>query len=171
MSGEPSATASTGAAGSTRPSSVDAAFWLYVAGAGVGLISVAVGAVVGIGLIQSGRLPGALPPGSPDVSPGLLTAALAVGVTIGIVVGLLSIAAYVLFAVPMRRGANWARIVLTVLSSIAFVSGLAGLIGPGPNLLNLLVSVLVVVAAVLLYVPASNAYFAAKAAARRPPAV
>jgi hypothetical protein len=151
-----------------RPSTVSTAFWLYVAGAAVGVVSVLVGAIVGIGLIQSGQLPGALPPGSPEVSPGLLNAALAVGVTIGIVVGLLSVVAYVLFAVPMRRGANWARIVLTVLSSIAFVSGLAGLIGPGPNLLNLLVSVIVVVAAVLMYVPASNAYFAARTAARVP---
>lgn len=148
------------------PSSVNAAFWLYIAGAAMGLVSVVVGAVVGINRIQSGQFTGQVVPPGTDVSPSVINTALAVGVALGIAVGLLSIVAYVVFAVLMRRGANWARIVLTVLSSVALVSGLVGLFGL--NLLNLLVSVLVVGAAVLLYLPASNAYFVARAAAKVP---
>jgi hypothetical protein len=94
----------------------------------------------------------------------VITTALAVGVALGIAVGVLSITAYVVFALLMRRGANWSRIVLTVLSAIALVSGLVGLLAL--NLLNLLVSALVIAAAVLLWVPASNAYFAARSAAK-----
>jgi hypothetical protein len=148
------------------PSSVNSAFWLYIAGAAMGLISVIVGAVVGIHRIQSGQFAGQVIPLGTDVSPSVINTALAVGVALGIAVGLLSVVAYIVFAVLMRRGANWARIVLTVLSSVALVSGLVGLLGL--NVLNLLVSVLVVIAAVLLYVPASNAYFAARTAAKLP---
>jgi hypothetical protein len=158
MSGEPSRAA--------VPSSVNAAFWLYIAGAAVGLASVVVGAVLGIRRIQSGEIPGRVIPPGTDVSPSVITTALAVGVALGIAVGILSVAAYVVFALLMRRGANWARIVLTVLSGIAVVSGLIGLLSF--NLLNLLVSLLVIGAAVLLYLPASNAFFAARAAARSP---
>ncbi len=164
MSGEPSSTTAPNA-GTAIPSSVSTAFWLYIAGAGVGLVSVVIGAVVGIQRIRSGGLPGSLPPGT-EVSPEVLNAALAVGVALGIAVGLVSVAAYVLFALVMRRGANWARIVLTVLSAIALVSGLVGLLAL--NVVNLLVSALVVTAAVLLYRPASNAYFAARSASRTP---
>jgi hypothetical protein len=146
------------------PSSVNVAFWLYVAGAALGLVSVVVGAVVGIQRIRSGELPGRVIPPGTDVSPSVITTALAVGVALGIAVGVLSITAYVVFALLMRRGANWSRIVLTVLSAIALVSGLVGLLAL--NLLNLLVSALVIAAAVLLWVPASNAYFAARSAAK-----
>src|SRR3954447_22920603 len=158
MSGEPS--------GAAVPSTVNAAFGLYLAGAAVGLVSVVVGAALGIRRIQSGDIPGQVIPPGTDVSPSVITTAIAVGIALGIAVGVLSIAAYVVFAVLMRRGANWARIVLTVLSGIALVSGLVGLLAL--NLLNLLVSALVAAAAVLLYAPASNAYFAARTAARMP---
>jgi hypothetical protein len=157
MSGEPSPVA--------VPSSVNASFWLYIAAAAVGLVSVVVGAVVGIQRIQSGLAGRVIPPGT-DVSPSVLNTALTVGVALAGAVGLISVVAYIVFALLMRRGANWARIVLTVLSSIALVSGIVGLLGL--NLLNLLVSVLVVGAAVLLYLPASNAYFAQRAAAKVP---
>jgi hypothetical protein len=146
---------------------VNAAFWLYVAGAGMGLVSVLVEAVVGLQQVESGQLAGQVSSLGTDVSPSVITTALAVAVALGVAIGLISVVAYVVFAWLMRRGANWARIVLTVLSSIALVSGVVGLLPP-PNLLNLLVSVLVVGAAVLLYVPASNAYFQARAAAKLP---
>jgi hypothetical protein len=122
----------------------------------VGLLSVIVGAVVGIQRIQSGQLSQVIPPGT-DVSPTVLNTALTVGVALAGAVGLISVIAYVVFALQMRRGANWARIVLTVLSAIALVSGIVGLLGL--NVLNLLVSVLVVVAAALLWQRSSNAYF------------
>jgi heme/copper-type cytochrome/quinol oxidase subunit 1 len=153
MSGEPSPVV---------PSSVNAAFWLYIAGAAVGLVSVIVGAVVGIQRIRSGQLSQVIPPGT-DVSPTVLNTALTVGVALAGAVGLISVIAYVVFALQMRRGANWARIVLTVLSAIALVSGIVGLLGL--NVLNLLVSVLVVVAAVLLWQRSSNAYFVPRTAA------
>jgi hypothetical protein len=163
MTGEPSRATAT-VHRIAVPGSVNAAFWLYVAGAVMGLASVVVGAVVGIQRIRSGLLPSrVLPPGT-DVSPTVINTALTVGVALGIAVGVLSVTAYLVFAFIMRRGANWARIVLTVLSAVALVSGLVGLLSL--NVLNLLVSVLVVIAAVLLYVPASNAYFAASTVGR-----
>lgn len=148
---------SAGASRPPAPSTVNAAFWLYIAGAALGLVSIIVALVIGLVRLQSGGFPDGLPTGT-DVSPTVLSTALAVGLALGLVVGLVSIAAYVVFAVLMRRGANWARIVLTVLSAVALVSGLVGLLVL--NLLNLLVSVLVVVAAVLLWQRPSNAWFA-----------
>jgi hypothetical protein len=139
------------------PSTVTAAFWLYLAGAALGVVSATVAAVIGIHRINAGAVPGA------DVSPGVIDAVRAVGVAFDIVLGVAGIVGYVVFAVLMRRGAGWARIVLTVLSTIAFVSGLVGLFVL--NLLNLLVSALVTAAAVLIWQRSANAWFAA----RRPP--
>ena len=139
------------------PSTVNAAFWLYLAGAALGVASATVAAVIGIGRIDAEALPGGLPPPT-DVSPGLVGAVQAVNVAFDIVLGVASVVGYVVFAVLMRRGAGWARIVLTVLSTIALVSGLVGLFAL--NLLNLLVSALVVAAAVLIWQPSANAWFA-----------
>ena len=137
------------------PPALTAAFWLYLAGAALGVVSATVAAIIGIGHLDSGL--SGRPPGT-DVSPGLVDAVHAVNVAFDIVLGVASVVGYVVFAVLMRRGAGWARIVLTVLSTIALVSGLVGLFVL--NLLNLLVSVLVVVAAVLIWRRSANAWFA-----------
>jgi hypothetical protein len=70
-------------------------------------------------------------------------------------VGVLSVMigiAYIVLAVLMSRARNWARIAVTVLG----VLGLILLFG-----LNILMFVLVAVAVVLQFLPASNNYFTA----------
>jgi hypothetical protein len=164
MTGEPSAT--TAPVGRVAvPGSVNAAFWLYLAGAAVGVVSTVVGAVLGLQRLQASDLTRRLPSGT-DVSPEVLNAAFAAVVAGLIAVGVISVTAYIVFALVMRRGANWARIVLTVLSAIALVSGLLGLLSL--NLLNLVVTVLVDVAAVLLWQRTANAYFAARSSRGTP---
>lgn len=95
-----------------------------------------------------------------------------------IVVAVIFVGLYLLFAMKMRAGRNWARIVLTVLSALSIVSAarpaassmsvngrtyaastsqLSGWIG----------AALAVVAIVLMFLPASSAYFAASKAARQ----
>lgn len=82
-----------------------------------------------------------------------------VGAIIGLVVfgGL-----YVLLAIFISKGANWARIVWTVLAAIGIVFGLIGLLGDQPALLlivGLVGLVLTIWTLVLLWTKDSSAYF------------
>jgi hypothetical protein len=65
-------------------------------------------------------------------------------------------ALYVLFAVKMRAGRNWARITLTVLTIFGL---LLQLIVGGES--GLIASVVGIVAVVLMFLPNANAYFSA----------
>lgn len=58
---------------------------------------------------------------------GLTEASARTSVIVGGVFGLVFAALWVLLAVLLRRGANWARIVLTVLAGIGLLVGLFGL--------------------------------------------
>ena len=73
-------------------------------------------------------------------------------------------ALWILFLFFMRRGRNWARIVVTVVGVLWFllalpsaVGGAAG--GVGPELLSLLQLVALLVTLVYAYLAPSNAYF------------
>jgi hypothetical protein len=80
---------------------------------------------------------------------GLLGASLAVAVVFGV----LFLVAFVLFDVFMRRGANWARIVLLVLTVLS-LTGIASQYGLGA-----LGVVAAIVATILMFLTPSNAYF------------
>lgn len=68
---------------------------------------------------------------------------------------MLYIIAFIVFDLFMRRGANWARIVLLIVT----ILGLTGVVGGfGVGAVGVLASV---VAAVLTFLPASNAWFRA----------
>jgi hypothetical protein len=69
---------------------------------------------------------------------------------------------FVLFAIFMRRGANWARIVLTVVTALSLLNLLASF---GIGALQVIVAV---VATVLIWLKPASAYFAAVRASKAP---
>ncbi|MDT4963039.1 MAG: hypothetical protein QOF87_2686 [Pseudonocardiales bacterium] len=83
-------------------------------------------------------------------------------VTIGIVIGLIFTVLYILLALQVGKGKNWARIVTWVLASLGVLSGLAALAQPEPalsrilSIIGLLVDIAIIV---LLAQRPSNEYF------------
>ncbi|UAJ81683.1 hypothetical protein IT072_19585 [Leifsonia sp. ZF2019] len=88
--------------------------------------------------------------------------AIAVGITWAIVTLIFWAIVFVLFAFFARRGANWARIVLTVLTALSLLNLLAGY---GLGALQVVASI---VAVVLLWLRPSTEYFAAVKASKAP---
>lgn len=85
------------------------------------------------------------------------------GAIVGGIIGFLVFGAlFVLLAIFIRKGANWARIVWTVLAAIGIVFGLIGLFGEQPILflvVGLISLAITIVTLVLLWTKESNAYF------------
>ena len=93
--------------------------------------------------------------------------ALAIGITIFF--GLVFAALYVLLAIQVRKGKNWARIVTFVLAGLGVLGGLLGLFGNGTGLekgVGLIVLLVDVAIIVLLAMKPSSQYFAAQKARR-----
>lgn len=98
---------------------------------------------------------------------------------ITVVIGVVFLALYLLFAFKMRAGRNWARIVLTVLSALSIASSFSASGSVNVNgtvykststqTTGIVGAVLAIVAIVLMFLPASNAYFAQSKAARQQP--
>ncbi|MEJ7831600.1 MAG: hypothetical protein WKF79_01680 [Nocardioides sp.] len=87
------------------------------------------------------------------------------GAIIGIVIFLIiGVAIAALFAYFIGKGANWARIVYTVLAALSLIFGIFGLADQPPLLLVLTLISYVITIAILyfLYRPESNAYFGKK---------
>jgi hypothetical protein len=119
----------------TRPGTVETAFWLYLAAPVIGLIL----SLVSIGRVTSSAAASHLPQG-----------AVIAGVVIGIVINVIYLIAVIVIDTFFRRGANWARIVLTVLAALSVF----GVIGLGA-----ITFVIGLVAIILSWLPASNAWF------------
>jgi hypothetical protein len=94
------------------------------------------------------------------------------------VFGVIFLALYLFFAFKMRAGRNWARIVLTVLSALSIISALTTTTtavtvnghvykSTSTQFVGWIGVVLAIVAIVLMFLPASNAYFTASKAARQ----
>jgi hypothetical protein len=139
----PTTTTSTGG----RPGAVDVAFWLYLAAPVIDLVL----SLLSIGSVNASAAAAKLPQG-----------AVVAGIVIGIVVNVLYLVAVVVIDMFFRRGANWARIVLTVLAALS-VFGVLGL-GAIPFVIS-------VVAIILSWLPASNAWFRSVRGAAAPNAV
>jgi hypothetical protein len=145
------------------PRTVNIAFWLYVASAVLSVIS----GILTIILIstqrdqqlrvlqQQGNLQGA----NPNT---LVDAIQATVITLSIVTLIFWAVTFVLFAFFARRGAGWARIVLTVLTALSLLNLLAGY---GVGALQVIASI---VAIVLLWLRPSSEYFAAVKASKAP---
>lgn len=95
-----------------------------------------------------------------------------------VVSGVVFLALYLFFAFKMRGGRNWARIVLTVLSALSIVSSTSARSvnvngtayhSSASQATSWIGAALAVIAIVLMYLPASNAYFSASKLARQRP--
>jgi len=167
-SGYPAAGAPGPAAAAVAPTApprtVNIAFWLYVAGAVLSVIS----GIITIAVVSGSRadqvriieqqgtdLRGLTAQQVADASVTFL-------VTWSIVTLIFWAVVFVLFAYFMRRGANWARIVLTVLTVLSLLNLLTGF---GTGLLQVLATI---VAVVLMWLRPSNEYFAAVKASKGP---
>jgi hypothetical protein len=163
---QPAASGSTppsaGSPAGPPPTLVRIAFWLFIGAAAVRLITlvftIATISTARVALAHQAALQGR------NLTPSELNAALAVGIVVALFVGLVLIAAQVVFAIFVLRGANWARWVVTVLAAISLFSILSTF-GLGA-----LLTAASVVAAVLIWLTPSNNWFravkASKVAAR-----
>ena len=152
------------AAPAVAPNTVNIAFWLYIASAAlsvisgiVGIITVSAGRQAAINAIQ--RQGANLHGMSVDAVANI---AITVAVTVAIVTLVFWAIAFVLFAYFMRRGANWARIVLTVLTGLSLLNIIAAF---GLGALQVAASI---VAVVLMWLRPSTEYFNAVRAAKAP---
>jgi len=97
-----------------------------------------------------------------DYSASKLDDVVNAAVTIGIVIGLVFIILYVLLALQVGKGKNWARIVTWVLAGLGAVAGLAGLAQPSPaasKILSVIGAVIDIAIIVLLAQRPANEYF------------
>ncbi|MEU5691475.1 hypothetical protein [Actinosynnema sp. NPDC020468] len=140
-------------AGSTplqAPKEVRTSFWLWIVGAAVSVISAL------LTLTQRDEVEQQLrdTPQGKQLSADQLAAAVNAGLLVAVLVALVFAGLYVLFAFKAKAGRNWARIVLTVLTLLGLLALLrtASVLGVFTNLIS-------VIAIVLLYLPASKAYF------------
>lgn len=140
-------------ASTAAPRFVVIAFWLYLV--------TALTRVIGI-IVSATQLPAAKQAAKDQLQSsgattnGVNVDSLVQGAFIaGIVVAVLFTAAFVVFDLLMRRGANWARIVLLVVTILG-ITGIAG--GYGLGAVGVLASI---AAAVLTFLPVSNAWFRA----------
>ncbi|MDR6612003.1 hypothetical protein [Leifsonia sp. 1010] len=135
----------------TPPQQVNTAFWLYIAGAALSLISLIV-SLATIGSLKEAIQRQLVAQGQ-QVPDGAVDAGVAVSVTLTVIIGILFIAAYVLFAYFMRRGANWARIVLLVVTVLSLFDILGGF---GTGAARFVVGV---IATILIFLKPANDYF------------
>jgi hypothetical protein len=92
----------------------------------------------------------------------LATAAIGVAIGLSIITLIFWAIVFVLFAFFMRRGANWARIVLTILTVVSLLNILPGF----PfGLIQVIASI---VAVILIWLRPSSAWFAAIKASKAP---
>lgn len=152
------------AAPSRIPTTVNAAFWLYIASAVLSVI----GGIVTIATASSGRAAiihqlqtsGANLHGQNIDT--LATAAIGVAIGLSVVTLIFWAVTFVLFAFFMRRGANWARIVLTVLTAVSLLNFRPGF----PfGLIQVIASI---IALILIWLRPSSAWFAAIKASKAP---
>ena len=150
------------AAPTTIPTVVTVSFWLYVLSA---VLSVANGIVTlsSMGAARQAALDQVQSRGTVDdqTAQTIVDSIIAFAVTWSIVTLIFWAIAFVLFAFFMRRGANWARIVLTVLTALSLFNVLIVWFGP----LQVLASI---AALVLIWLRPATEWFAAVKASKVP---
>ncbi|MHA7261782.1 hypothetical protein ACX80W_01125 [Arthrobacter sp. TMN-37] len=136
------------------PQRIVTASWLILAAAVLGLIGTIVTSLDPLAGLTPEQLEQFEASGvAPESVSGIVT-------TVGIVIGVLFAAFYVLLALMIRRGKNWARITLTVLVALSVIGFLVGLAGAAPvDLLSTLSLLLVVAGVVLCYLKPASEYF------------
>ena len=163
--------ASTGPAGArgAEPKEVRTSFLLWLAYLAVGLLGsiitfASLDSLIDAGLEQAGIDPSQVPPEA--------IAAGRAGVLVGVVLGLVLLALVVATVFQMRKGRNWARIVLAVLGGLSALGVLNAFTGAGTLIglgglgvvsvvLSAVQFVLLVAAIVFMFRRPANAWFAA----------
>jgi len=138
-----------------RPNAVDLAVKLIWANIALGIVSAIVTFVLIDSIIDQQMEAAGV---SETVSTDTLRSAIIVGAIFGLVI---SVGLYALVAIFIAKGANWARIVYTVLAVLAVLGTVFGFAGQ-PLLLSVisvLSLVLTVAAVVLLFKTESSAWF------------
>lgn len=123
----------------TAPTVITVSFWLWIASTVVSLIAFA--------LLAPGLLSG--PTADTPYAGGVVAGSIG-GALIGA-------ALRVFLAVFLLRGANWARIVLTVIGVVVLFAGIPSILTG--DLLGLLAMLIVIVAAVLMWLPSARQHF------------
>jgi ABC-type transport system involved in cytochrome bd biosynthesis fused ATPase/permease subunit len=143
------------------PTEIVGAFWAYL----VAAIAWLIGGLLVIGNKQqiADALRSANNQGGALTESQIDTAA-NVGVILVVVVAVVISSLYALFAFKLKAGRNWARIVLTVLAALALISLL---LGTGGNFVSYIGQFAAILAAVLSFMPGSNAYIAQVKASRQ----
>lgn len=155
------------------PSTVTAAFGLYVLGAVLSVASMvmAVNSSVFDEIIRDAA-------GGAGVGGMSAASFISMTKTITIAVGVLFAALFLAFALVMYRGYNWARIVLTVLSALSVISAIGGVGGSSATYngrsyqiegawMGWVTGICAAAGIVLMYLAASNRYFTAARIARK----
>lgn len=142
------------AASPARPKQVDISFWLLIASLVLSIISIP----VGIAAMNSPEYRATVEKQMADMPGTAVSAddAIAAAVVLLVVIAVISLAVSLLVAIFIRKGYNWARIVLTifaVLSLLNFVDLSAA------NLIAVAATLLTVAATVLLYLKPAPEYF------------
>ncbi|RAS67305.1 hypothetical protein C8D87_103644 [Lentzea atacamensis] len=137
----------------TAPREVQLSFWLWIVGAALSVIGALFAFTQRDRLLEEARNR----PDAGGLSEAELDTLVTIGLVVGVVIALLFAGLYVLFAFKARAGRNWARIVLAVLTAL----GVLALVIGGISIAAVLSTVVAIVAVVLLFLPASNQYFAA----------
>jgi hypothetical protein len=135
------------------PRMVTVAFWLFLLAVLAHLVEVVVSAVQAPAAIQHAK--DQVANSSANTSGVDVNGIIGASVVITIVFGVLFIVAFIVFDLFMRRGANWARIVLLIVTILS-LTGVISLYGVGA-----IGVIAAVVAVILTFLPASNAYFRA----------
>ena len=140
------------AQGTAPPRMVTIAFWLWLAVSAVMLVNLI--AVIGLG---REAIEETLRKANTGLSGAEFEQAVDVGVGVAIAFPAVFLVVFLACAFPMRKGRNWARIVLTVFGGLLVVLSLLGMAGAA--IISVLIVALIVAAIVLMYVRDSAAYF------------
>ena len=149
---------------SAPPSQVNLAFWLYIAAAALSVIS----GIVTIVVVANSRAAAlrALSSGNTNLhgitAQQAADASIAIGTVLAIITLLFWAITFTVFALMMRRGRGWARIVLTVLTVLSLLNIPWGY---GAGALQVIAAI---VATVLIWLRPASEYFAAVRASRVP---
>lgn len=145
-----------------RPKQVDISFWLLIVSLVISVVSVPL--TIAVFNSPESREATEAELQRQNVAGLTVDDAIAATVAFLVITAVISVAITLLVAIFIRKGHNWARIVLTV---FAVLSLLSLLVPSGASLLGIVGIVLVLAATVLLYVKPAPAYFAAMKQYRR----
>ena len=139
------------------PGTITASFWLYIIGAVVGTIG---GILV---FSDKQRIIDAIHKSNPHLTATEVHDTANIVAMIALAFAIIAFLLYLLFAAKLRSGRNWARIVLTILVILNVISLVTN---QGTMGVEYVGTVLSVIATILAYLPASNAYIKACKARR-----